>query len=82
MIYEIMVDLRNVLLQRNQTLIMNGKLNDVLQYLINILGVELGCLTPLISVISWRSVLIVEQTGVPGENHRPAALTNFIAFLY
>ena len=25
-----------------------------------------------ISVISWRSVLLVEETGVPGENHRPA----------
>jgi hypothetical protein len=23
-----------------------------------------------ISVISWRSVLLVEKTGVPGENHR------------
>ena len=26
-----------------------------------------------ISVISWRSVLLVEEIGVPGENHRPAA---------
>jgi hypothetical protein len=26
-----------------------------------------------ISVISWRSVLLVEQTGVSGENHRPDA---------
>jgi len=25
-----------------------------------------------ISVISWRSVLLVEETGVPIENHRPA----------
>jgi hypothetical protein len=25
------------------------------------------------SVISWRSVLSVEETGGPGENHRPAA---------
>jgi hypothetical protein len=24
-----------------------------------------------ISVISWRSVLLVEETEVPGENHRP-----------
>jgi hypothetical protein len=24
-----------------------------------------------ISVISRRSVLLVEETGVPGENHRP-----------
>ena len=26
-----------------------------------------------ISAILWRSVLLVEETGVPGENHRPAA---------
>ena len=25
-----------------------------------------------ISVISWQSVLLVEETGVPRENHRPA----------
>jgi len=24
-----------------------------------------------ISVISWWTVLLVEETGVPGENHRP-----------
>ena len=35
----------------------------------------LWCLTPLsnISVISWRSVLVVEETGGPGENHRLVA---------
>ena len=26
-----------------------------------------------ISAILWRSVLLVEETGVPRENHRPAA---------
>jgi cell division septal protein FtsQ len=26
-----------------------------------------------ISVISWRSVLLVKETDVPGENHRLAA---------
>ena len=26
-----------------------------------------------ISVISWRSGLLVDETGVPGENQRPAA---------
>jgi hypothetical protein len=26
-----------------------------------------------ISVLSWKSVLLVEETGVPGENHRPVA---------
>ena len=29
-----------------------------------------------ISVISWRSVLLVEDTGVPGENHRSVASTD------
>ena len=24
-----------------------------------------------ISVISWRPILVVEEAGVPGENHRP-----------
>jgi len=34
------------------------------------------CLMPLsnnISAISWRSVLLVEETVGPGENHRPVA---------
>jgi len=26
-----------------------------------------------ILLISWWSVLLVEETGVPGENHRPVA---------
>jgi hypothetical protein len=26
-----------------------------------------------ISVISWISALLVEETGIPGENHRPVA---------
>jgi len=26
-----------------------------------------------ISLISWQSVLLIEDTGVPGENHRPSA---------
>jgi hypothetical protein len=26
-----------------------------------------------ISVISWQSVLLVEETGIPGENYRPVA---------
>jgi hypothetical protein len=27
----------------------------------------------IISVLSWRSVLLVEETGIPGENHQPVA---------
>jgi hypothetical protein len=30
-----------------------------------------------ISVISWRPVLVVEETGVPGKNHRPWASKQF-----
>jgi hypothetical protein len=26
-----------------------------------------------ISAISWLSILLVEETGVPGENHQPVA---------
>jgi hypothetical protein len=32
---------------------------------------ELFRYSKYISVISWRSVLLLEETGVPGENHRP-----------
>ena len=33
-----------------------------------------------ISVIWWRSVLLVKETGVPVENHRPSArLLNYLA---
>ena len=28
------------------------------------------------SIISWRSVLLVKEIGVPGENHRPVASHN------
>ena len=36
----------------------------------------LGCLNAIFSNISaksWRPVLVVEEAGVPGENHRPWA---------
>ena len=33
-------------------------------------------LTTMFTVISWQSVLLVEETGVPGENHRPAQDTD------
>jgi hypothetical protein len=32
-----------------------------------------------ISAISWRPVLVVEEAGVPGENHRPWA-SNFLIY--
>jgi hypothetical protein len=33
-----------------------------------------------ISVLSWRPVLVVEESGVPGENHRPWA-SNWLTFI-
>jgi hypothetical protein len=35
-----------------------------------------------ISVISWRLVLLVEETGVHGENHRPDADKLYHIMLY
>jgi hypothetical protein len=35
-----------------------------------------------ISVISWRSVLLVEETRVPGEkNHQPAHVTDKLYYI-
>ena len=34
-----------------------------------------------ILAISWKSVLLMEETGVPGENHRHAASHRQIFFL-
>jgi len=41
---------------------------------INRVIMELNATYNNISVISWRSVLLVEETGVTGEKHRPAAI--------
>jgi len=37
-----------------------------------------------ILVLSWRSVLLVEETGEPGVNHRPVAIyvTHIIVYLH
>ena len=45
----------------------NIELNQIIG-INNIIGLGLWCLTPL-STISWRSILLVEKTGVPRENH-------------
>ena len=33
--------------------------------------VRVWCIAPLSTVISWRSGLLIKETGIPGENHRP-----------
>jgi hypothetical protein len=35
-----------------------------------------------ISVITWWSVLFVEERGVPGENHRPVASHRQLNFFF
>jgi hypothetical protein len=35
-----------------------------------------------ISVISWQSVVLVEETGIPGENHQPVANKLYRIMLY
>ena len=35
-----------------------------------------------VSVISWQSVLLVEETGVSGENHRPATSHSVYLFTF
>jgi hypothetical protein len=48
-----------------------SKLNS---YVLGVRIIVLNAMFNNISVISWRSVLLVEETGVPGENHRPVAI--------
>jgi hypothetical protein len=54
---------------------LKGLISNVLRDLFkqNFIDPVKGTLNNNISVISWWSVLLVEETGVPGEKHRPAA---------
>ena len=42
-------------------------------WLVKIIFMVFNTTSNNISVISWRSVILVEKTGVPRENHRPTA---------
>ena len=44
-------------------------------------GMVLNATFNTISVVSWRSILLVEKTGVPGKNHRPVATDKFYHIL-
>ena len=44
-------------------------------------GMVLNATFNTISVVSWRSILLVEETGVPGKNHRPVATDKFYHIL-
>ena len=58
---------------------MNNKISkDFYDFIIDIIWVRVGdrvfnAIFNNILVISWRSVLLVEETGVPGENLQPVA---------
>jgi hypothetical protein len=39
---------------------------------------EIPPVIKVISVISWRPVLLVEETGVPGNKDRPAASSRLV----
>jgi hypothetical protein len=64
------------LIKNNVYNICIGKIHNVFDWLID----WFWFLMPLsnISAISWRPVLVVEEAGVPGENHRRKQLVNFI----
>ena len=50
---------------------------ELIQVYVIFIGLALRCLTPLSRIFQlyqWRSVLLVEETGILGDyNHRPAA---------
>jgi len=46
---------------------------DVLIVGLRVMDMLLNATFNTVSVTSWRSVLLVEETGVSGENHQPAA---------
>ena len=53
--------------------ISNGIVDGAYMYRVMIRDMVLNATLNNISVILWRSVLLMEKTGVPGGNHRPAA---------
>jgi hypothetical protein len=49
-----------------------GYLRPVLKYIVGLVwSILFNTTLNNISVISWRSVLLVDETGLPGENNRP-----------
>ena len=62
----------NMLCNCNKKWLMNG-LEEQLYFPLCNMGLVWFMVFNNISVISWRSVLLVEETGGPGENHWPVA---------
>jgi hypothetical protein len=72
-ISQILIVLQNMTISSSQN---SSELKIVALQVVVWFGLVLWSTLNNISAISWRSVLLVEETGVPGENHR--SLTNFI----
>ena len=72
-ISQILIVLQNMTISSSQN---SSELKVVELQVVVWFGLVLWFTLNNISAISWRSVLLVEETGVPGENHR--SLTNFI----
>ena len=51
----------------------NAKNSTCWPYTYSCTAFQINTIFNNISVISWWSVLLVEETGVPGKNHQPAA---------
>jgi uncharacterized membrane protein len=47
------------------------KINSKFGFLVSFGFIVFNATYNNISVISWQSFLLVDETGVPGENHRP-----------
>ena len=60
----------------NKVLIFSGKIrqNDSFLFCLFVCLIVFNATFNNISIISWRSVLLVEETGVPGENHFSVAI--------
>ena len=72
----------------NNTSLLHLLYNEHLTYaVVNIVVVLFGWFMVLnatfnnVSIISWPSVLFVEETGVPGGNHRPTQVTDKLYFI-
>ena len=68
-----MIDTCSTYIIRCDTGFMNMLPKDFVLFFIYIYIFVFNATFSNISAISWRPVLVVEEAGVPGENHRPWA---------
>ena len=64
---------QHMLIKRRQLFLLFNHTIEIKQDRFNVWIMVFNVTFNNISVISWRSVLFVEETGVHSENHRPVA---------